>query len=67
MTTIQNMSRRVQRLADTYIPKKLHPRFFTGIEALTTRSLASLNANGCSLCENRWTGEVRAAWSALPI
>jgi hypothetical protein len=59
MTTIQNMSRRVQRLAGTYIPKKLHPRFFTGVEALATRGLASLNANGRGLCENRWTGEVR--------
>jgi hypothetical protein len=59
MTTIQNMSRRVQRLAGTYIPKKLHPRFLTGVEALATRGLASLNANGRSLCENRWTGEVR--------
>ena len=59
MTTIQNMSRRVQRLAGTYIPKKLHPRFLTGIEALSTKGLASLNANGRSLCENRWTGEVR--------
>jgi hypothetical protein len=59
MTTIQNMSRRVQALACAYVPKKLHPRFFTGIEALATRSLASLNANGRSLCENRWTGEVR--------
>ena len=59
MTTIQNMSRRVQALAITYIPKKLHPRFFTGVEALSTRGLSSLNANGRSLCENRWTGEVR--------
>ena len=59
MSTIQNMSRRVQAAACTYIPKKLHPRFFTGIEALATRSLGSLNANGRSLCENRWTGEVR--------
>jgi len=59
MSTIQNMSRRVQALAITYIPKKLHPRFLTGVEALSTRGLASLNANGRSLCENRWTGEVR--------
>lgn len=59
MTTIQNMSRRVQALACTYIPNKLHPRFFTGVEALSTRGLSSLNANGRSLCENRWTGEVR--------
>jgi hypothetical protein len=53
------MSRRVQALACTYIPKKLHPRFLTGVEALSTRGLSSLNANGRSLCENRWTGEVR--------
>lgn len=59
MTTIQNVSRRVQRLAEQYIPKKLHPRFFTGVEALATRGLSSLNANGRSLCQNRWTGEVR--------
>ena len=59
MTTIQNMSRRVQALAGAYVPKKLHPRFLTGIEALATKGLASLNANGRSLCENRWTGEVR--------
>ena len=59
MTTIQKVSRHVQTLAQQYIPKKLHPRFFTGIEALSTKSLASLNANGRSLCENRWTGEVR--------
>ncbi len=59
MSTIQNICRRVQALACTYIPKKLHPRFFTGVEALSTKGLASLNANGRSLCENRWTGEVR--------
>lgn len=59
MSTIQNMSRRVQALAGAYVPKKLHPRFLTGIEALATKGLASLNANGRSLCENRWTGEVR--------
>lgn len=59
MSTLQNMSRRVQALAITYVPKKLHPRFFTGVEALSTKGLASLNANGRSLCENRWTGEVR--------
>jgi len=59
MTTIQNISRHVQALACTYIPKKLHPRFFTGVEALSTRVLSSLNANGRSLHNNRWTGETR--------
>lgn len=59
MTTIQNVHRRVQALACTYVPKKLHPRFFTGVEALSTRGLSSLNANGRSLCKNRWTGEAR--------
>jgi len=59
MSTIQNMSRHVQALACTYIPKKLHPRFLTGVEALSTRGLASLNANGRSLHKNRWTGETR--------
>jgi hypothetical protein len=53
------MARRVQRLADEYIPKKLHPRFFTGVESLATTRLSSLNANGRSLTGNRWTGETR--------
>ncbi len=57
MTSIQKVQRCVQALACTHIPKKLHPRFFTGIEALATKSLASLNANGRGLSENRWTGE----------
>ena len=57
MNTIQNMADRVQRLADSYIPTKLHPRFLTGIEALSTKGLSSLNANGRSLTTNRWTGE----------
>jgi len=59
MNTIQNVSQRVQALADEYIPKKLHPRFRTGIEALSTKALASLNANGRSLVMNRSTGENR--------
>lgn len=59
MTTIQKMAARVQRLADHYIPKKLQPRFFTGVEALSTKALASLNANGRSTSPNRWTGETR--------
>jgi len=59
MTTIQNTQRRVQRLADEYIPKKLHPRFFAGVEALATKALCSLNANGRSLHDNRWTAETR--------
>ena len=59
MSTIQNISRHVQALACTYVPKKLHLRFFTGIEALSTRGLASLNANGRSIHDNRWTGETR--------
>jgi len=53
------MAARVQRLATAYIPKKLHPRFFAGVEALSTQGLASLNANGRSLAKNRWTGEAR--------
>lgn len=59
MSTIQNVSRRVQSLAATYIPKKLRPRFFVGAEALATKGLSSLNANGRSLSANRWTGESR--------
>jgi len=57
MNTIQKLQRRVQRLANIYIPRKLHHRFLTGVEALSTKSLASLNANGRGLSTNRWTGE----------
>jgi len=59
MNTIQNVSRRVQALACTHIPKKLRPRFVTGVAALATTALSSLNANGRGLSENRWTGESR--------
>ncbi len=59
MSTIQKVSQHVQALACTYIPKKLHPRFLTGVEALATKALDSLNANGRSLSSNRWTGETR--------
>lgn len=46
MNNIQNVSQRVQALADCFIPKKLHPRFLTGIEAIPTKELVSLNDNG---------------------
>lgn len=59
MTTIQKVSKHVQAIACTYIPKKLRPRFMTGVAALSTTALASLNANGRGLAENRWTGESR--------
>jgi hypothetical protein len=59
MTTIQKVRQHVQRLAHEYIPLKLHPRFATGVEALSTKGLSSLNANGRSLADNRWTGEAR--------
>lgn len=59
MTTIQKVNKYVQALACTYIPKKLHPRFSTGVAALATKGLISLNANGRSLDDNRWTGEAR--------
>lgn len=59
MSTLQNMQRRVQRLANQYIPKKLHHRFLTGVEALSTKALSTLNANGRSTSVNRWTGETR--------
>lgn len=59
MTTIQKVRKHVQHLASVYIPKKLHPRFFTGVEALATKGLSSLNANGRSVAANRWTGETR--------
>lgn len=59
MTSIQKIQRRVQALACTYIPKKLRPRFETGVTALGTTALSSLNANGRELSENRWTGESR--------
>jgi hypothetical protein len=57
MSTLQNIQTRVQRLSGEYIPKKLRHRFLTGVEALSTKRLASLNANGRSLTANRWTGE----------
>lgn len=59
MTTIQKVSKHVQALACNYIPKKLRPRFVNGVAALSTSALSSLNANGRSLSENRWTGESR--------
>ena len=59
MSTLQNMQCRVQRLANSYIPKKLHDRFLTGVESLSTKALVSLNANGRSVSVNRWTGETR--------
>src|SRR5664279_5090555 len=59
MTTIQKLSKHVQALACTYIPKKLRPRFLTGVAALGTTALSSLNANGRGLSDNRWTGESR--------
>lgn len=59
MNTIQKLNRSVQYLATTYIPKKLHPRFLTGIQALATQPLDSLNSNGRNLDDNRWTGESR--------
>lgn len=59
MSTIQKVRKHVQALAGTYIPKKLQPRFLTGVEALATKALDSLNANGRSLHDNRWTGETR--------
>lgn len=59
MKTIQKVTQKIQHLADQYIPKKLQPRFLTGVEALSTRALDSLNANGRSLNSNRWTGESR--------
>lgn len=59
MNTIQKVSKTVQTLAGAYIPKKLHPRFYTGVDALATKGLSSLNANGRSLSSNRWTGETR--------
>ncbi len=59
MNTIQKLHKDVQALACTYIPKKLHPRFLTGVAALSTTALSSLNANGRSLSDNRWTGESR--------
>jgi hypothetical protein len=59
MNTIQNIGKRVQCLAADYIPKKIHPRFFTGVKALSTKGLSSLNANGRSLTANRSTGENR--------
>lgn len=59
MTTIAKVSRHVQGLANVYVPKKLQPRFFTGIEALSMTALSSLNANGRRLSVNRCTGESR--------
>ncbi len=59
MTTIQKVTKHVQALAGTYIPKKLQPRFTTGVAALSTTALTSLNANGRGLHDNRWTGESR--------
>lgn len=59
MNTIQKVAKNVQALACTYIPKKLRPRFTTGVAALGVTGLTSLNANGRGLSENRWTGESR--------
>lgn len=59
MSTIQNVTRHVQLLTGKYIPKKLQQRFCTGVEALATQALHSLNANGRALSANRWTGESR--------
>lgn len=57
MFRLQNIQTRVQRLSEEYIPKKLRSRFLTGVEALSTKRLSSLNSNGRSLAANRWTGE----------
>lgn len=59
MTTIQKVAAHVQRVAHHYIPPKLQLRFLTGVEALSTKGLSSLNANGRSTHKNRWTGETR--------
>lgn len=59
MSTIQKLSTCVQLLAVNYVPKKLIPRFRTGVEALSMRALDSLNANGRTINPNRWTGETR--------
>lgn len=67
MNTIRDVSRHVQALACTYIPKKLHPRFTTGVTALGTTALSSLNANGRGLSENRWTGESRVRRTVTDI
>lgn len=57
MSRLQNIQARVQYLSEEYIPKKLKHRFMDGVEAISTRRLSSLNANGRSLTSNRWTGE----------
>jgi len=59
MNTLLKIQRIVKCLAYEYIPKKLQSRFFAGVEALSTKELKSLNANGRSLSNNRWTGESR--------
>ena len=59
MNTIQNVATKVQHISKAYIPPKLRHRFATGVEALSTKALDSLNANGRSLSANRWTGESR--------
>jgi len=59
MTTIQKVNKHVQALALYLHTKEAHPRFSTGVAALATKGLISLNANGRSLDDNRWTGEAR--------
>jgi hypothetical protein len=57
MFKIHNVANEVQGLTERYIPKKLHQRFFTGIEGLGLTGFRSLNANGRLLAQNRHTGE----------
>lgn len=59
MPTTHNIATRVQAVAGSCIPNKLHPTFFTDVAALATKGLASLNANGRSLSATRWAGEAR--------
>src|ERR1700761_647590 len=57
MFKIHNVASEVQELADEFIPRRLHQRFFTGIEGLGLTGFSSLNANGRLLAQNRHTGE----------
>ncbi len=59
MSTIQKLTRAVQRVREAYIPKAKARRFFLGAEQLSLSEFNSLNAAGRRLGLNRWTGENR--------
>jgi hypothetical protein len=59
MSTVQKLTRAVQRVREAYIPKAKARRFFLGVEQFSMSEFNSLNAAGRRLGLNRWTGENR--------